>query len=265
MQQPIAHTIPYHTGDRGLQWRLFVARQIEKLKLQHRADKYRYKEDPGGIAYLRHTVHEHATVFDIGAHKGGYLYFLLEQLAGTGQVFAFEPQQVLYNYLLKLQQLFDWQQVTIEPYAVSDAHGTALLRIPQNHGKSSSPCATIIDSKMDFAFQDCEQVATIAIDQYCSQHSIVPDFLKVDVEGNELMVFKGAKETLIKHHPKLLFECEARFVGEERVWETFQFLEELGYTGYFIEGQELYPIHLFDVWRNQDPQGGAYCNNFIFE
>lgn len=265
MQQPFAHTISYPPAEHGLHWPSFVTRQIERLKLQHRADKYRYKEDPGGIAYLRQQVQQHATVFDIGAHKGGYLYFLLEQLGETGRIFAFEPQTVLYRYLLKLQQLFNWQQVSIEPYAVSDQPGAALLCIPDNHGRSSSPCATIIDSKMPFHFQDCENVPTISIDAYCREHGIAPDFMKVDVEGNELMVFKGARETLIKHHPKLLFECEARFVGEEQVWETFQYLEQLGYTGYFIEEQEMHPIHLFDTWRHQDPHNGIYCNNFIFE
>jgi FkbM family methyltransferase len=265
MQQPYANTIHYQRTDHGLQWPQFLTRQIERLKLQHRADKYRYKEDPGGISYLRQQVHPHATVFDIGAHKGGYLYFTLEQLAGTGKVYAFEPQTILYDYLLKLQRLFGWQQLSIEPYAVSYQTGAALLYIPHNHGKNSSPCATIIDSKMSFNIRECEKVPTITIDAYCSQYGIIPDFMKVDVEGNELNVFKGAEETLRKHHPKLLFECEARFVGEERVLATFNFLEQLGYRGHFIEGQEIHPIHLFDTWRHQDPHTGVYCNNFIFE
>jgi FkbM family methyltransferase len=266
MEQTVIHNIPYPgTESHPHYWPLFFVRQIEKLKLQHRADKYRYKEDPGGIAYLRQHVKPHSIVFDIGAHKGGYLHFLLEQLAGTGKIFAFEPQVILYQYLLKLQQLLGWQQVVIEPYAVSDQQGTALLCIPYNQGRNSSPCATIINSKMHFRFRDCEKVPTVSIDAYCKKQGVIPDFIKVDVEGNELMVFRGAEETLRKYHPRLLFECEARFVGAERVAETFAFLQQLGYSGYFIEQQEIHPIHLFDIWRHQEPGAASYCNNFIFE
>jgi hypothetical protein len=82
-----------------------IAKPLEKIKLQHRAEKYQFKEDKGGIAYIRRNVKRGDTVFDIGAHKAGYLYFFLEQLGTTGKVYAFEPQSVLYKYLIKAEAI----------------------------------------------------------------------------------------------------------------------------------------------------------------
>jgi len=266
MIKEMAHTIP---ADDILSSSLSVtdlfSRPLEKIKLQHRAEKYLFKEDRGGIAYIRKTVQKGDIVFDIGAHKAGYLYFFLEQLGESGSIFAFEPQALLYKYLQKLKHLFTWQNVHIEPAAVSDRSGTALLCIPHNSGRLSSPCATIIESHMSFTYQAKEQVNTVSIDEYCRRYSLFPDFLKIDVEGNELLVFKGAREILQICKPRILFECEARFVGEETLFETFRFLENIGYTGYFIMGDAICPIAEFDISQHQHPDAGTYCNNFIFE
>ncbi len=241
------------------------AKPVEKIKLQHRAEKYQLKEDRGGISYIRRSVNEGDIVFDIGAHKAGYLYFFLEQCGPKGKIVAFEPQSVLYKYLCRLKKLFSWNQVTVESYAVSKKSGNALLCIPYNSGRNSSPCATIIESLMDFQFQLKEKVSTISLDEYCFTHNIYPDFLKVDVEGNELSVFKGAKQLLQSHKPKILFESEARFVGAATVNEIIRFLTDLGYKGSFIQGTHILPIEEFDIDHHQNLASGIYCNNFIFE
>ena len=238
---------------------------MEKIRLQLRAEKYRSKEDRGGIEYILTTVKKGDTVFDIGAHKGGYLYFFQQQIGQTGTVFAFEPQSLLNSYLISLQTLLKWENVCIEHSAISDYSGKAILSIPHNKGKRSSPCATIIQSQMDFTIRKKEEVDTITLDDYCRKHRIHPDFLKVDVEGNELSVFKGAREILTQYRPKILFECEARFIGEQKIFETFLFLQHLGYKGSFIEDTLRKPINEFSLAYHQNISSGIYCNNFIFE
>ena len=241
------------------------AKYLEKCKLYLRAKKYQVKEDRGGIDYINRSVKKGDIVFDIGAHKAGYLYFFLKRCGTTGKIIAFEPQSVLYRYLTGLKNMFSWNQVVIESMAVSVRSGNAWLCIPYNSGRDSSPCATIIDSKMDFRFQLKENVNTISLDEYCFKNNIYPNFLKVDVEGNELSVFKGAKQLLKTHKPKILFESEARFVGTETVKQIFQFLTELGYQGRFIKGDEMLSINEFDFHLHQNIESGVYCNNFIFE
>ncbi len=265
MQKTITGTFSENSSFELPSLTLMAKKAVEKIRLRLRAEKYRNKEDKGGIDYILHTVKKGDIVFDIGAHKGGYLYFFQKQVGINGTVFAFEPQSLLNNYLSELRTLLNWENVQIELSAVSDRSGKATLCIPYNKGKKSSPCATIIQSQMDFTIRKKEEVDTITLDAYCRKHRIHPDFLKVDVEGNELSVFMGSLEILTRYKPRILFECEARFVGEQKVLETFLFLQSFGYRGYFIEGSTRKPIHEFSFTQHQNILTGTYCNNFIFE
>ncbi len=236
---------------------------LQKIRL--RANKYRFKEDKGGIKYLIESLRSGDTVFDIGAHKGGYLYFLQKITGKNGSVHAFEPQSYLFQYLTKLKTILHWQNVMVHPMAVSSSTGEAVLSIPYNKKQKTSPCATIIESATSFQFRSTEKVETITLDEYCMQRGLKPYLLKIDVEGNELCVFKGSEYILKNYHPKLLFECESRFVGEAKVLETFAYLNGLGYTGYYIENEKRKPIDSFHFGLQEIKSNKPYCNNFIFE
>ncbi len=240
---------------------------IERIKLAYRAYKYSTKDDRGGIAYLNATVQPGQTVFDIGAHKAGYLYCMLNKVGKAGKVYAFEPQLKLYRYIYNLKQQLNWSNVTVEHLALSDTAGNTTLYIPQNNvSTGSSPGATIVQDKANTAMYATEHVATNTLDAYCNKHAAAPAFLKIDVEGNELRVLMGGIETLKKHKPNILVEIESRHVGEEKARETFRFLEGVGYTGYVLSGLERLPLSRFgfDTHQNLNDRKN-YCNNFVFE
>ena len=94
--------------------------------------------------------------------------------------------------------------------------------------------------------------------------------LKIDVEGAELGVFKGAERILRQHAPLLVFECENRHLAPGNVGEVFSWLETLGYRGSFICRNRLKPLSQFDAGVHQRPHGEwfwksrDYCNNFVF-
>ncbi len=240
---------------------------IEKIKLLHRANQYKNKYDKGGIDYILSSVTPGQTVLDIGAHKAGYLYFMRQQVTLSGNVFAFEPQSLLYNYIVKIKQLFNWQNLQVEHLALSDAPGKVTLYIP-SHKKmnTSSPGATIVAAVATNDVRATEEVETETLDAYCKRKNIQPNFLKIDVEGNELRIFKGGVQTLQQYKPKIMVEIEARHVGREQAMETFHFLQQLGYTAHFIAGTQRLPLKdfNFDTHQNMDDMKN-YCNNFIFE
>lgn len=239
---------------------------IEFVKLLHRAYKYKYKNDKGGIAYIIAAVEKGQTVLDIGAHKAGYLYFMLKQVGPAGRVFAFEPQSKLFQYIKHMKGLFRWENVSIEHLALSDAAGLATLYIPANKkSKTSSPGATIAVLKESSGIAATEKVITETLDAYCTRNNIQPSFLKVDVEGNELRIFQGGIDTLKKFRPKILVEIEERHVGKEKVLETFMFMESLGYKGQVIHGMDRVPLANFSFEKYQNRHDMKnYCNNFIF-
>lgn len=240
---------------------------LELVKLQFRANKYKNKNDKGGIAYILNTIQAGQVVLDIGAHKAGYLYFMLKKVGIQGKIYAFEPQLALYDYLTKLKKLLKWSNVVIEHLALSNSAGTVTLFIPKNKvNDSSSPGATIVNFKEHSDISGTETVQTDTLDAYCGQHNIRPNFLKIDVEGNELKIFEGGLETLKKYKPKILVEIEARHIGADRVLETFEFMKTLGYKGQFIHGLNYLPLEEFSIetYQNVNDQKN-YCNNFIFE
>ncbi len=240
---------------------------LEKIKLIHRARQYKNKYDRGGIAYILSAVSKNETVLDIGAHKAGYLYYMQQQVTSTGKLVAFEPQTLLYNYILKIKKIFNWQNLQVAHLALSDAPGKVTLYIP-SHKKmnSSSPGATIVEAVATDYVRATEEIETETLDNFCTRNNLQPNFLKIDVEGNELRIFKGALETLKVYKPKIMVEIEARHVGQEQVLETIVFLEQLGYTAKFIHGLQYKPIaeFNFNLHQNQADQIN-YCNNFIFE
>lgn len=239
---------------------------IESLKIKYRANKYKYRTDQGGISYLHAVIKKGQTVFDIGAHKAGYLYFMVKLAGDEGNVFAFEPQSNLYQYIKKSKLLFKWDHVTIEHLALSDAAGTTTLFIPTNKvSKGSSPGATIVGPNIS-GMGITEDVSTETLDAYCHRHNLKPDFLKIDVEGNELKIFQGGVEVLNQYKPKILVEIEARHIGQEQAKETFRFLESLNYRGHFILGKERLPLTKFSFDQYQNTQDmKRYANNFTFE
>jgi FkbM family methyltransferase len=241
-------------------------RIIEYLLLNYRTFRYRFKYDKGGIAFIRESVQTGATVLDIGAHKGGYLYAMLKKTGKTGKVYAFEPQSALYKYLTGLKSMFGWTNVTVEHLALSDKSGSVTLFIPANRtGEGTSPGATIVrnDNSENYAVR--EEVTAETLDDYCLRHDICPGFLKIDVEGNELRIFRGGMETLRKYQPAILVEIEARHAGKDTALETFRLLEELGYSGYFLKGTDRLPLAKFSFDIHQSPANRKdYCNNFIF-
>ncbi len=203
---------------------------------------------------------------DIGAHKAGYTYWMINQVKNTGMVYAFEPQLHLYNYISRIKDLYKWDNLKIENLALSDEIKTTILNIPHKPGKKSSTGATIVENEVSRSTGSTEKVKTETLDSYCNRNKIKPDFLKIDVEGNELRILRGGTNTLINCKPKILVEIEARCAGIERVFETFEFLGSLGYSGHFIQGSKRIPLALFSLDKNQNLKNMKnYCNNFTFE
>ena len=85
------------------------------------------------------------------------------------------------------------------------------------------------------------------------------------MEGHELEVFRGGKDTLARYHPHLLFECERRHRGSGRVEDVFEFLQRLGYRGWCLGPRGRFEIAQFDPDRHQANRGGRkYVHNFLF-
>jgi FkbM family methyltransferase len=232
-----------------------------KLRFLHRAFKARWRDQKLEIALARALIHPGDTVIDAGANKGAYTYWLRRFVGPSGQVLAYEPQPELASYLEKVRAAFGWENVEIRQAALSDSPGAAKLYVP---GGGVSPGASL-EASAGGASYDC---TVTTLDRDLAGAPV--KFLKVDVEGHELALFRGAERVLAKDRPSILFECEARHLTKHSMGEVFDFLQTFGYEGWLLHGAKLLPVSQFDPAVHQKNSGprfwdaSDYFNNFLF-
>lgn len=204
------------------------------------------------------NISEGDTVIDIGAHKGGYTYWMQKAVGDRGKVIAFEPQAKGAE-LLRLH----FPYATIEQLAVSEKSGEKILYVkPQSYEVS-------FEASLSPGYPDAvtQPVKTITLDDYCLRRRLRPKFIKIDVEGHEMEVIRGADEILKTVKPYLLIEIEQRHIGQFKTQAIFEHLSTLGYWGSFFWKGSRKPLKDFDHVVHQSFHGNAkgYSNNFMFE
>lgn len=242
----------------------------EKLSFIYRAWKQRFRYDPDEINYIAAHVKKGDVVIDLGAHKGVFLYWLRKFVGRAGQVYGFEPQPSLATYLKKMVTQLKYNNTTIEWMGVSSRQGEMDLIVPEPEGKISQG-ASFEMSKKDATAYHTIKVQVDTLDNYFNDPAKKPvKFIKCDVEGHELEVFRGGINLLKKDMPTLLFECEARHMKNGSVFDVFSFLKDLGYKGYFFLKGKVTPLAQFDLEVHQKNVESEkmdrriYCNNFVF-
>jgi FkbM family methyltransferase len=238
-----------------------------KLRFLYRAWKARFREQRVEIEVARALIRPGDLVVDAGANKGAYLYWLRQFVGPTGTVLAYEPQPQLANYLQGACTAFRWTNVEIHSIALSDRAGKSTLHIP---GGGISPGASLEGSVLENAKGSTSECLVDTLDHQLAGRP-TPSFLKIDVEGHELALFEGAAETLRRHKPALLFECERRHLSRHAMQDVFAYLaKNFDYTGFLLHHRSLLPIAKFNADLHQSNRGDRfwdspdYFNNFLF-
>jgi alpha-maltose-1-phosphate synthase len=137
---------------------------------------------------FRRSLRPGAVALDIGANLGSYALLFGQWVGSTGRVYAFEPVPEIRAALERHIALNDLTGVVVPvAAAASDATGRAPFATSGLHGIS----------RLATAHQPAPlAVETITVDEFCAREAIRPDFIKIDVEGAELAVIRGARNTL---------------------------------------------------------------------
>jgi FkbM family methyltransferase len=236
----------------------------ESIRFRVRALKARFRDQKAEFDVIRQHLQPRDVACDIGANKGSFINWL-SWWVHDGRVVAFEPQPDLAQYLTNICRVLGLGNVRVEAKAVYSHCGDQDLFLPKGH----QPGASLHYRAMERECVTTLSVPTVALDDYFDASDKVT-LLKIDVEGAEFEVFKGAERILRQHAPLLVFECENRHLAPGNVQDVFSYLESLGYEGSFVCGNQVLPLSRFDAavhqrqdgewfWKSKD-----YCNNFIF-
>jgi FkbM family methyltransferase len=185
---------------------------------------------------------------DVGASLGLYTSHLLGHSA---EVWAFEPRR---SAAAELERHFSGSPVRVHTMALSDADGETTITIcGSDLGRSTLEKSNPVPGEE-------EVVTTRRLDSFDLRDV---GFIKIDVEGHEGAVLRGAVETLKRNRPNLLIEIEERHKPGATT-EIPRMLGEAGYMGWFLLGDEWRPLSAFDAAKHQRVGEAPYINNFVF-
>lgn len=149
---------------------------------------------------IQHVCKPNSTCVDVGCHKGEVLDVML-QAAPQGKHYGFEPVPFLYEGLRSKYQ--GQQNCEISDLALSNQTGEATF----NYVVSNPSYSGLHKRKYD---REGEKDTTITV-RTAKMDEVLPldqrvDLIKIDVEGGEMLVLEGAKQTLLQKRPIVLFE-----------------------------------------------------------
>jgi FkbM family methyltransferase len=167
---------------------------------------------------MKRIIHSDSNCIDIGCHKGEILDLML-QLAPEGQHFAFEP---IPEMAAELRARFNGKARIIE-MALADHQGTSTFSFVKNAAAYSG----LKEREYNIKHPDIQQIdVNITTLDAAIPRSVPICFIKIDVEGGEFGVFKGALQTLQQHKPHVVFESglgASEFYGTNPV-ELYRFI-----------------------------------------
>ncbi len=161
------------------------------------------------------------TVLDVGAHTGYYTLLASALVGGDGRVWAFEPEPRNARYLRGNVDANGRANVRVTEAAVSDESGTARF----GAGTGTGTGRLTRDGDLE--------VRTLTLDGFCRRHELVPAAVKIDVEGAEQRVLRGATHTLRTARPVVFLSTHGPKVRKA----CLDLLESAGYRVEPIDGE----------------------------
>lgn len=195
----------------------------------------RLDHDQNVLPQILPFIPEGGIVIDIGANIGSHTIAYAKKVGLTGNVFAYEPNPEAFKCLVynmkELVNVFEF------PFAIGNTIGSIdVIQENENLGMAyvkESKNGIAIITTLDKEMKDIQKV----------------DFIKIDVEGFEIDVLKGARETILKFNPVMLIEvnegCLARRGYTKH--DLFKEVESLDYTFRNVYKEQGFEDNQFDI------------------
>jgi FkbM family methyltransferase len=162
-------------------------------------------------------------IWDVGAHGGFTTYYFSRMVGPTGRVYAFEPDDHTYDYLLRNIALHKLENVIPVKKALAGETGTALFSMDGSLGAGLTNFTDTADKRQ------IREVETISFEDACREFK-APALVKMDIEGAEVPVVAGALSVLKENKIHFAIETEHR-INREYTWVPItRMLSGIGYS-----------------------------------
>ncbi|MGI9652162.1 FkbM family methyltransferase [Chryseobacterium sp. RLHN22] len=216
------------------------------------------------LVWIKEYLQNDAVIFDIGANVGTFLY-QFENKLNHKNIYAFEPNKKLN---IRLKRLFP--SMNISSVALSDENTTAQFKVPIIKGKMVASRGTLNTEYKEKGEERSytETVEVVKLDDWTRSKNISKiDFIKIDVEGNEMKTLFGGKNTIQQFKPTLMVEMEQRH-HKTPIWDEISEVESWGFEAHYLNRktftlekltEEILLKNISDEKNKTD-----YINNIIF-
>ena len=215
-------------------WRLspsFVAHLWKAVTQQHHREL---------LPLLTRCVPRDGVVLDVGAHAGQFTK-LFARLAANGRVYAIEPGSYARGILRAAIWARGFDNVAIVPAALGAESRLELLNIPvKASGAVGFGLSHFGAAEARWGRVATEIVAQTTIDGLVASLALDRlDFIKADIEGGELRMLDGARQSLERFRPRLLLELTGAHLARagDTLADAFAFLTARGYRACALDAK----------------------------
>jgi len=214
------------------------------------------------IPFLKEILSKGENCLHIGASDARHSY-VMSKLIENGQIYAFEPSSYSYNHLVLMTKLHRLKNIHTYNYAVSNEAGTVSLVTPQKstgHAGRSFAFITGTDNlnadrkDIQSSSSTTEDVQAVSVDGFVSDNKLKHiDFIRCDTEGSEMLILKGASDTIEKYKPSLLIEIHSdalKTVFNSSASEVTDYLFSLGYHMFREDDGQIHHVSAVDEAEN---------------
>lgn len=167
-------------------------------------------------------------IVDVGANIGDFSLHASRLCLPEGQVHAFEPVKESHDKLRHFISVNKIDNVVLNRMAVGSEHSSVSMQLPSPRNPGTAHVAIRGDDR------NMEVIPAIPLDHYIDTRSMKNvSCIKIDVEGYELQVLKGAAQTIERFHPLLFIELIDRHLRKYDV-SAGQVIEWLNAEGYAV-------------------------------
>lgn len=216
------------------------------------------------MVWLKNYLKSDDVFIDIGANVGAYI-FVANEILKPENIFGFEPNEQLYKRLRRIFPKNNFSNI-----ALSEENTEAEFKIPIIDGKQITSRGTLQkDFKEKFEEKSViQKVKVLKFDDWVVNHGLKKiDFIKIDVEGNEMQTLRGSKNSLQKFRPVLMVEMEQRHHSEPLI-NLISKIENWGYSAHFLD-RENFKLNKLKLEKFSQDEAfhknhKFYINNIIF-
>lgn len=166
--------------------------------------------EPGVIFFLKNFLKHGDVVLDVGANVGIHSLIMGNIVGNGGRVYAFEPHPKIFERLKNNLLLNKMYWIEAINSGLSDVQGETILFAFEGANQGTARLPLFPEEKVANSIQF--KIKLNQIDRWIGLNQIKRlNLIKVDVEGHDLHVLEGAKNTISNFRPIIVFEHNSNF------------------------------------------------------